>query len=89
MATVRSVIEALKSLNLIREASEVLQAYDQNLAQMVKDRWRAGRASDSMPIGQYASRSYAYKKAAMNPEPGLGFMDLILEGVTVASLAVS
>lgn len=41
---------------------------------------RAGKNADGKRIGKYRNNAYAKKKNEMNPEPGLGNVDLILTG---------
>jgi hypothetical protein len=41
---------------------------------------RAGKNADGKRIGKYRNKAYARKKNEMNPEPGLGNVDLILTG---------
>ena len=82
MATVVDLIANLRSLNLKQVAEEVISRHTGEFTEFNKQQLSEGKSPDGGRIGQYAYNKgkYARYKNALNPKPGLGFVDLILTG---------
>lgn len=88
IVTVAEMLRRLDSFDIVSELLIILEEKREIIIKMNKSQWKEGLRSDSTPIGQYANKYYAQEKNIMNPEPGFGFMDLILTGTTVDSIDI-
>ena len=61
-------------------AELVIQKNEQPLKNLKIDEFKQGKKPDGSNIGRYRSMDYAVFKHNLNPVPGIGNVDLMLEG---------
>jgi hypothetical protein len=81
MATIREVLNNVKSFNLTTAAMDVVSENKEKLIAIQNKRLTTkGHGSDDNKLRPYKNKRYAIYKHEMNPLPGLGVPDLKLRG---------
>lgn len=80
MTTINKIRNRIASLDIADEAATAIDQSRNVIINEQKDQLLHGLRADGTKIGKYKNRAYALKKAAMNPLPGVGFMDWKLTG---------
>lgn len=90
MATVLDLLDNLKDLDVAEEARKAVNETAHHMADLNREQLAAGYDARGHKLTpHYSSKSYAVKKNAMNPEPGMWHPDLMLTGAFTESFKVS
>lgn len=80
MASPYELKQRILSLNMRSIAEQAVEDTKQDIVERQQEQLRYGLNRKGQKIGKYKNDAYAKKKNALNPLPGLGNVDLKLEG---------
>lgn len=90
MATALDLLENIQAINIAEEARKAVNETAHHMADLNREQLSAGYDAKGHKLTpHYSSRSYAAKKNAMNPEPGMWHPDLMLTGAFAESFKAS
>jgi hypothetical protein len=88
MTTVLDVLDRLVRVDVAKESADSIEATKGKIIELQQDQLKYGLTSKGRQIGKYKDPRYARKKNAMNPLPGLGYMDWKLTGELYREIVV-
>lgn len=80
MTTIDDMLDRVREFNVLEESGQAIENTREDMKRIQREQMLQGLNADGVPIGQYKSDKYAAMKAAMNPLPGFGNVDLKLTG---------
>ena len=90
MGTINNLYNKVQSCRLKEEMPNLILSTSYEITTLNQEQLYAGQLSTGEQIQpEYASKYYAKKKNALNPEPGFGVPDIFLTGALYKSMGVS